>query len=250
MSLILNYINSNNLSLITWLDAALPNIRVNANAGFTWTNKGGAASGDGTQTAISAYPSLSTDGVTFPVNSFLKLRTPGLITGIDYSILMVFKGQISSESTVITIHKENTSAPLVSLAVAESSIKQTYSPSILQTARSSSLSSTEDVSKVAIVHDTKHKRSTFYRNGVTSGTLENLDNFYTVNDGDVLLSGQGLPPLYHLLIFNGKLSTTQVQYILDTLVLTTPGLTPNLSWDLLTEESWNGITDVSWDNML
>jgi hypothetical protein len=250
MSSVLDYITTNNLPLITWLNASPENIVVSGNS-FTWKNSNNNTSFDFIQNIFSKHPIVSTDGVSFTSSNSISSRNPNLIDGKSYSIIGISKNSFGIDQVLVQLKQlVNTSVNVITYKQLAGKLLQEYRRTYLNTLLTFSNTIAETVNIVCINHFVKLGRTTGRVDNSPHELRETLQNAYKLETGGAVIGDATIVNLYHFLVFSPAISETQLDDIVDLLIASTPSLNPNPFWDLLITDTWDTITEAIWNNIL
>lgn len=250
MGAVLDYINNNNLSLVTWLNADAANIST-ANNMFTWLNSKPDVNVDFIQSSSASYPVVTASGISFGQGQWLRSRLPVTHSAKSYTVLHISTNTNDTTASLVSYLKTASNTSQIDYLVSGTAVRQVYTPSLLTTTVDmGELDTGSDVVRLGVSHNVKRGISSLVLPGVTSSSILNIDTSHEAS-GLVQIGGDAqIENLYHLLIFNGKLATSDIHQLLDLLLYSTPALTGFVYWDLLANEVWDLMTETTWDNLL
>jgi hypothetical protein len=251
MSAVLDYINTHNLPLITWLNADAANINTSNNT-FTWVNKKPDTDYDFIQSNPAAYPVATTSGVSFGVGQSLKSRLPVSYTDKSYTVLHISTNTATTTASLVSYLRADLDSPEIDYTVTGTAVRQVYTPSLLKTSiEVGSLDSNSNTVRLGMSHNVKQGKSSLILPGVLGSSIINIDTSHKGPSGLIQIGGDtSIENLYHLLIFNRKLTSSHIHQLLDLLLYSTPALSGFVYWDLITNEVWELMNEATWDNLL
>ena len=126
MTLSLDYITSNNLTILSYLDFTNPSYSSISGSSFVQLNLAGNTNYDFISTGLANHPQQGTQGITFISTQQLSPRVSGIITDASsYSLLIVSK---NSSNSLLKVGKTNPSLPkLLEIDYFSTNFSQTYS---------------------------------------------------------------------------------------------------------------------------
>lgn len=251
MSTVLDYINTNNLSLLTWLNADSENLVVTPTS-FTWKNKKLDTLYDFIQIVPANFPVISPAGITFTSDTFLRSRSNLAVTSKSYTFIHISKNVTGDTASLLSYSTSGSLTSEVTYSLTSLIVNQKYSPSLLTTSTTLGTAIVDsDVMRLGVVHDVKHGRSSLVRPDGVEGNIINIDTSHIAPSSKLQLGGQGtLVNLYHFLIFDQELSASTIQSLMDLLLYSTPALNDFIYWDLITTDSWGLLNEAAWNNII
>jgi hypothetical protein len=250
MSSVLTYVTTNNLPLITWLDASPVNITISGNT-FTWINRQGNTSFDFIQNIFGKHPTVSGDGVSFTSTKSIASRNSGLIDGKSYTIIALSKDNSGIDQVLVSLRQlVNSSVSVVKYSQLSGKLLQEYRRTYLRTLLEFSNTIIESVNIIGINHFVKEGRTSVRINGFPYELIGNLQNAYKIQVSSSIIGEANLTNLYHFLVFSPAITEAQLDDIVDLLIASTPALNPNPFWDLIITDTWDTLTEAIWNNIL
>lgn len=251
MSIVMDYINTNNLPLLTWLNADPVNISTSPTS-FTWSNTKSDSNFDFVQTSGVAFPVVGALGLSFSTGQFLRSREPVTALSTSYTVLHLSTNTNDNTASLISYLKEGTTVSEISYVINGQDLEQNYLPSLLNTGTSiGEVDLSTDVLRIGVSHDVKRGRSNFVSPAVSSSNIINIDTSHKNPTGRLQIGGDTvIDNLYHVLVFTKKLSQTHIQQLLDLLLYSTPLLNDFIYWDLIVNDTWDLLNEATWNNLI
>lgn len=245
MSAVKDYINTNNLSALTWLSADVNNIQISSN-NFTWLNSLGNTSSDFIQNNALYLPSISPSGISFSSNSFAYCRSALFVDVNEYTIIALCKDAISDPQVLVKLQQGSSSTEY---ELSAGKIQQKYRPYQNTDIVTSGATNTDDVAAMVVKRRVKYGDTRLQVQGIESKHRNAINSWRFDSNNSII--GQGtLNNLYHFLCFDEIVDTIHVEAIINLLIYSTPALNPNPYWDLIQEVTWDNLSTPLWDNII
>lgn len=259
MSIIEDYITSNDLPCTFWLDGTDDTTITYNSESFTWRNKLGNINYDFLQTDNTKLPTKVGRGVSFSSDQFLYPRTNQIFSNKNtYSLIFITQTDTSNEQQILSVRKEVTAKPyLLTYNYNESKLNQGFSILNISDQITSEVVSDEVIGSIAtqsviINHNIKFGNTSICIDSTNFNTQINRDKGFII---DINLKsiklGNSIPNLpltgiiNHVMMFSPVIAESDLIYISGLLFDTVD----RLRWDNITVSLWNSLTEDDWNNI-
>lgn len=254
MSLLLDYLSTNNINCRTILEPVNYSNISNINGTFIVRNILNNSIYDFIQSSSSDYPELNNGGLSFINNQNLYCRTNDLLLNLDkYTLIYVVKTKPDMTGNLIQLKKTSGSTILLDYLFDSTNLIQHYSNVNLFDSVLSNLGDTLDnvnpSLEVGVVkHDIKYGISSLNLNteGIKVYINANKGKLLSDNFSSVLLCSNNAvsSTLYYFILAEDLIEDSLLVNLVDIL------LTNTFKWEYLDDLMWNSISDSIWNNIM